>query len=95
MRNLEQQQLYVICPVPEYTSQQTQKLSSQTTAMKVQSHESCLPFVVGSSQKEEAKPSPAGAFNPYGVTDEHWLKAGKRSAVNPRSGNRSQTFAGQ
>jgi len=46
-------------------------------------------------QKEEAKPSPAGAFNPYGVTDEHWLKAGKRSAVNPRSGNRSQTFSGQ
>ncbi|KAL0022885.1 hypothetical protein WJX77_003651 [Trebouxia sp. C0004] len=46
-------------------------------------------------QKEETKPSPAGAFNPYGVTDEHWLKAGKRSAVNPRSGNRSQTFSGK
>lgn len=60
----------------------------------VGSPEHCLPCVVG-SQKEEAKPSPAGAFNPYGVTDEHWLKAGKRSAVNPRSGNRSKTFAGQ
>ncbi len=53
-----------------------------------------LPSISG-GQKEEAKPSPAGAFNPYGVTDEHWLKAGKRSAVNPRSGNRSQTFSGQ
>ena len=47
------------------------------------------------STKEEPKPSPAGAFNPYGVTDEHWLKGGKRSAVMPRSGNRSRTFAGQ
>ena len=47
------------------------------------------------SQKEEPKPSPAGAFNPYGVADEHWLKGGKRSAVMPRSGNRSKTFAGQ
>ena len=53
-----------------------------------------LPSMSG-GQKEEAKPSPAGAFNPYGVTDEHWLKAGKRSAVNPRSGNRSQTFSEQ
>lgn len=54
----------------------------------------CSLFSAG-GHKEEPKPSPAGAFNPYGITDEHWLKGGKRSAVMPRSGNRSKTFAGQ
>ena len=44
-------------------------------------------------QQEGPKPSPAGAFNPYGVKDEDMIKAGKRSSVNVRSGNRSQTFA--
>lgn len=46
------------------------------------------------AQKEEPKATPAGAFNPYGVKDDDMIKGGKRSSVNPRSGNRSQSFAG-
>ena len=55
---------------------------------------SCFLCCAG-GQKEEPKPSPAGAFNPYRINNEDWLKGGKRSAVMPRSGNRSKTFAGQ
>lgn len=32
------------------------------------------------------------AFNPYDIPDEFLMKGGKRSAVMPRSGNRSSTF---
>lgn len=32
------------------------------------------------------------AFNPYDIPDENLIKAGKRSAVMPRSGNRTMTF---
>ena len=45
-------------------------------------------------QKEEPKATPAGAFNPYGVKDDDMIKGGTRSSVNPRSGNRSRSFAG-
>ena len=35
---------------------------------------------------------PAGKFNPYAEPEVHALRAGKKSAVHVRSGNRSMTF---
>ncbi len=41
-----------------------------------------------SSSGNKRKP----AFNPYDIPDDNLIKGGKRSAVMPRSGNKTMTF---
>jgi hypothetical protein len=44
-------------------------------------------------RKDDAAPRPPpGAFNPYALPDLNSLKAGKRSTVHVRSGNKSMSF---
>ncbi|KAL4436780.1 hypothetical protein ABPG75_003919 [Micractinium tetrahymenae] len=46
----------------------------------------------GRGRDEDAPRMPPGKFNPYAAPEVNALKAGKRSAVHVRSGNRSMTF---